>query len=484
MACPHVVGTAALIWCRYPNMTRDQVRIHLRKTAQDLGTLGFDDHYGFGLVDANASISHAPPSHDVAIINWERPSYANLNASTITNTTVLNYGTAFDWVNASLIVNGTIVNSTTIGLEGGQTSTVSLSWTPQTSGVYNLTSLVSSTYSSATDCISANVTTEASTIKVPLCRKSIQEGIDVARSGDTISVANGTYHEIVNVWKDNLTIRGEDKRGTIIDCKDKDSWGFLLYGRHFVRIEGFTIKRTQGGRDGGSSIMGFAGVSLAYSWNCTINDNIMSFHTIAWITYYAYGLLLTFSFGNNITKNKFEHNMIGMAIKNGSSDNRIAGNHFYWNGGRALGDGGLMLVNASNNMIYHNNFIYNECHLRNDTVSSNYWHGRWNVTGSYWDNYTGSDTNGDGVGDTPPLPQQQVDYLPLMAPWLPGDITHDGSVGPADFARLAAAYGSTPGSPTWDPHADLDENAIVGPGDFAILSKYFGQDWTTYWGYP
>jgi subtilisin len=52
MACPHVTGTAALVWYAYPNYTNTQVRQRLQGTAEDLGTTGRDTWYGYGLVDA------------------------------------------------------------------------------------------------------------------------------------------------------------------------------------------------------------------------------------------------------------------------------------------------------------------------------------------------------------------------------------------------------------------------------------------------
>jgi subtilisin len=55
MACPHVAGTAALVWFRYPSMTNVEVRQRLRIQAEDLGE---PLKYGYGLVDAEKS---APP---------------------------------------------------------------------------------------------------------------------------------------------------------------------------------------------------------------------------------------------------------------------------------------------------------------------------------------------------------------------------------------------------------------------------------------
>jgi subtilisin len=52
MAAPHVAGSAALIWAANPHWSHEQVRAKLQSTANDLGVVGLDPWYGFGLVDA------------------------------------------------------------------------------------------------------------------------------------------------------------------------------------------------------------------------------------------------------------------------------------------------------------------------------------------------------------------------------------------------------------------------------------------------
>jgi subtilisin family serine protease len=57
MACPHVAGVAALIFsAAHYNITPAEVSNILFDSAQDLGTPGRDDYYGYGLVDAYAAL--------------------------------------------------------------------------------------------------------------------------------------------------------------------------------------------------------------------------------------------------------------------------------------------------------------------------------------------------------------------------------------------------------------------------------------------
>lgn len=56
MACPHVAGVAALIKALNPAFTFSQVEARLTSTADDLGTAGKDDRFGYGRLDAAAAV--------------------------------------------------------------------------------------------------------------------------------------------------------------------------------------------------------------------------------------------------------------------------------------------------------------------------------------------------------------------------------------------------------------------------------------------
>jgi len=56
MACPHVAGAVAILRQADPNASSEQVKYALMASAQDLGTAGEDNTYGWGLIDLNAAL--------------------------------------------------------------------------------------------------------------------------------------------------------------------------------------------------------------------------------------------------------------------------------------------------------------------------------------------------------------------------------------------------------------------------------------------
>ncbi|MFU8833438.1 MAG: S8 family serine peptidase, partial [Wenzhouxiangella sp.] len=58
MASPHVAAVAALVWSYAPDMTATEVRAALAASAEDLGTPGRNNEFGFGLVQAQAALDY------------------------------------------------------------------------------------------------------------------------------------------------------------------------------------------------------------------------------------------------------------------------------------------------------------------------------------------------------------------------------------------------------------------------------------------
>jgi bacillopeptidase F len=56
MAAPHVAGAVAILRQADPNATSEQIKFALMESAQDLGTAGEDNTYGWGLIDVDAAL--------------------------------------------------------------------------------------------------------------------------------------------------------------------------------------------------------------------------------------------------------------------------------------------------------------------------------------------------------------------------------------------------------------------------------------------
>lgn len=141
MACPHVVGVAALVWSIYQNETRDWVRLWLRYTTDDLGISGFDVNYGYGRINARKAVEQAPPEHELIVYNWVTPSYVEPESSGTVNATIFNFGVSMETnVQVCLLANDTVVNATSIAsIKSGNLAMVELKWTAKGSGLCNLT---------------------------------------------------------------------------------------------------------------------------------------------------------------------------------------------------------------------------------------------------------------------------------------------------------------------------------------------------------
>jgi len=241
MATPHVAGVAALVWSRFSDMTRDQLRVHLRYSADDLGAPSFDFYYGYGRINARRAVEESPPDHELLILSLEAPIFVRTEESIIVNCTILNFGMSGESnVTVRFMQNGTILNSTTIGfLKSGASITMSYPWSSIVEARYNLTvyvAPVSDEVSFDNNVLSAFFTV-ASQITVPDVFPSIQKAIDVACPGETILVKSGIYRENVGVYKP-LTIIGQ---GDVT----VDAHGFgsaIRINSANVSISGFKLK--------------------------------------------------------------------------------------------------------------------------------------------------------------------------------------------------------------------------------------------------
>ncbi|MHA2428064.1 MAG: right-handed parallel beta-helix repeat-containing protein [Candidatus Hermodarchaeia archaeon] len=107
--------------------------------------------------------------------------------------------------------------------------------------------------------------------------------------------------------------------------------------------------------------------------------------------------------GNTVNNNTRSGFMVGYSSNNTLTGNTVSNNtiEIWW---------------GSNNRIYHNNFVNNIKQI-NIENTENTWDDGYPSGGNYWSDYTGVDANGDGIGDTPyVIDEDNVDQFPLMAP--------------------------------------------------------------------
>ena len=141
-----------------------------------------------------------------------------------------------------------------------------------------------------------------------------------------------------------------------------------------------------------------------------LNNNSISKNNINSNGFRAGIRMFGYCSNNTFSNNRFKDNLYeGLSFALYSSNNTITGNVF--NGNRI---GVYSDISCANNAFYLNFFINSEeSHISGTIHITN----TWNTTdiGNYWDNYTGSDNDGDGIGDIPHI----VDYSSLILDCLP-----------------------------------------------------------------
>jgi len=250
---------------------------------------------------------------------------------------------------------------------------------------------------------------------------TIQEAINAASDGDTVFVKAGAYSEPIQINK-ALTLLGENKSTTFI----KD-WYIGVYANN-VRISNFTIESlwadSPSGAGGCVYIYGFDGL--------TFSDNIYIHNWQA--------IRLIQTSGDLIINNYIDGSSQGGTLGGIGFDyvnNTIMRNNTITNCGQALS---LSLPNYNNtffennfignsrgivmnnlltgNKFYHNNLINNTEQVYTYHVFQgvdNSWDDGYPSGGNYWSDYIGIDSDGDGIGETPYIiDENNRDNYPLI----------------------------------------------------------------------
>jgi parallel beta-helix repeat protein len=223
---------------------------------------------------------------------------------------------------------------------------------------------------------------------------SIKDAVcdDDTSNGNLITVANDIYPEHLFIRK-SLIIQGEDRLGTIIDGHAKGTVVKICADN--VVLQHLMIQN--GGAD-----EHYAGLNVS-GHACLLSDLII--HDC------YQGIILKAGAQDTIVSRNILSNNLwdGLCLIGGCSCNIVKENTFLDNYYAGVGGTG-----ASNNYLYHNNFIVSRHGAYDD--SNNIWDDGYPSGGNYWSDYQGADANGDGIGDTPYVIPGGVnkDYYPLM----------------------------------------------------------------------
>lgn len=218
--------------------------------------------------------------------------------------------------------------------------------------------------------------------------------VPIQREGDVYRLTSNVYSPIV-VDRDNIVIDGA---------------GYTIQGNYNgTRTDDWVVG--QGPNQNTSSIPWTIGIDVAtkFRYNLTVkNVNLKNFYIGIYV----------WTSNNTIIGNSMTENIVGILLSGDS--NKIVENYVAHNeegvffGVNNPGNTPLDIL-VTNNSFVDNNIQFSGCFC--ETYNPNEPAHTWDdgARGNYWSNYNGTDTDGDGIGDTQyVIDQQNLDRFPLI----------------------------------------------------------------------
>ncbi|AKB52189.1 cell surface protein [Methanosarcina barkeri str. Wiesmoor] len=215
--------------------------------------------------------------------------------------------------------------------------------------------------------------------------ESIQTAINAASSGDIIKVYPGEYHEVVTINK-TLTLKGV--RDPILNASGFTGTSGVTISADDVEFNGFKVTGT------GEKCFG---ISVSAN-NSSIEDNI--------IDNCAEGVAFMGT-GNILQGNTISNCWDSAAMLDNTGGNRLYQNTFINNSGKKTGGSNNHISGGSGSFFQSSEQVE---YLWNGQKLTGY-------IGNYYDDYTGNDSNGDGIGDSAYAADKGTDQYPLVLPY-------------------------------------------------------------------
>jgi parallel beta-helix repeat protein len=265
-------------------------------------------------------------------------------------------------------------------------------------------------------------------LEIKLCTNNIFRNNDLSNNSYNIWVNGTELEEFIQDFDTSNTVDGKPVYYWVNqhDASVPSDAGFVaLVNCTNITVTGLELSNN------------YNGLIFAYTTNCTLTKTVISDNYYGVKMYQStnnsilesnlkqnyWAVWLYQSTENNITGNNIEaNNKIGLVLTY-STNNKITTNNI------ANNQIGISFVNSSSNDIYHNNFINNnKQHVENTKHAVGYmplpdgmqkFDNGYPSGGNYWDDYNGTDTDQDGIGDTPYLVSEyrsNTDEYPLMEP--------------------------------------------------------------------
>jgi len=264
-----------------------------------------------------------------------------------------------------------------------------------------------------------------------------------------------------NISDNNFTSNTPTSQAGIrlYNCSDN-----ILSGNNFKGYNGFGIELDSSSDNILSSNSLTNSVLLSYSVRNVVSSNDIGTDGHAHISLLsAYNNTLI---GNNIAETVYD----GIDILD-SSHNVITGNNVI------AEQNAVYLFRSLNNTMYHNNFASNDTEVLCEN-STSIWDNGYPSGGNFWSDCNGTDSNQDGIGDTPyVIDENNIDHYPLMGdfygPWK-ADTGQLDVISNSTVTNFWLTYDAVWGAGTFLHDVSFDVSGDTGTNGFCRVHIPFG----------